>query len=818
MKKKNLVVLLILPFIISLLGIVTVNVTIKTVEKDILGIEWPYDVVEAFQIKEDGTYRLYATPVTERNAPLAPNNDLVWDVKNKNTDEDAHGEIVYDENGNAHLKTLSEGEVLITCANKKGSVSKVMEAIIYKEGYIALQTKIRDSQNKIDNTLYFGEYDLTNGNKTNAVFDLDLKFAPVEMEDTIVLESKSDNVEYDFGARRVSVLSEGDAHITLSGTIGDVKVSYSYEFTIVNDGVNVYTYDDLLNCTNRSKTGEIVVLRKSFESISNSYTKQNGEVALSNGVPVKKATNVENFGNYNVNSKSCEFSSDVYRTKTTYGTKFIEQWNNDFASKASNYSTVSDQIVVGLRVQKDFYGNGYTLNLHNLTYPYAETPINVNGTTVNVPTLTSKNLFRGPLPFYALGDPNNLPLVSLYGQDNVGVYVEGDNVTVNDVYLKNCDFGSSFSNLKYTGTVLEIAGNNVTVKNSQISNGKNVVRAFSAENAKISNCVLSNAQNFLLFVGANEIYPINESLTYDFMDENGATKKASLKDYFVSNGIGDSILTSYMAGTMDPHKNGEALRYMQDALNTGVVPSGVLPIEISVENTFFYKSGVASIALDTAFNGPFLYAKTPSIIETLFKNFSMEGRNLVPYLASNVSGISRPVRVAVSGNSKFFDYKTAEQMDLSGLIDENISSVLSGAVDILGSTRKITIDDLFPLKSMLYADSAKSGKTYSVDGKTYLNVAVAYYGGGKNLSEVDLSGVVKAEEYSEPSVLDWVEEYLKNSEQVDQDDLGSLKRMVQRMVTVVTGFENFKFTCMEGNGYLYGEAPKVSDLRENVRG
>ena len=33
MKKKNLVVLLILPFIISLLGVVTVNVTIKTFEK-----------------------------------------------------------------------------------------------------------------------------------------------------------------------------------------------------------------------------------------------------------------------------------------------------------------------------------------------------------------------------------------------------------------------------------------------------------------------------------------------------------------------------------------------------------------------------------------------------------------------------------------------------------------------------------------------------------------------------------------------------------------------------------------------------------------
>jgi hypothetical protein len=52
MKKKNLVVLLILPFLISVIGVVTVNTTLKTIEKDILSIEWGYQDLEAFKLSE----------------------------------------------------------------------------------------------------------------------------------------------------------------------------------------------------------------------------------------------------------------------------------------------------------------------------------------------------------------------------------------------------------------------------------------------------------------------------------------------------------------------------------------------------------------------------------------------------------------------------------------------------------------------------------------------------------------------------------------------------------------------------------------------
>ena len=816
MKKKNLVVLLILPFLISVIGVVTVNATLKTIEKDILGIEWSYGDLEAFKLSQK--HPLTASPIIENGAFMAPGNELIWSVENKTSEEDIdpYAEIVKE--GNIYyLKPISEGEVYITCSNQKGSVSRRMQAIIYDKGAILMQTKVSGSQQNIDNTLYFGEYDLVNGQKKLATVDFTVKCVPSNLSDTLVMREHSSNVNFSLSEGKLSILSEGKGYVTLSATFNDLAVSYTYDFEVVDDGVNVYTYDDLLDCTNRSAEGEIVVLRKSFESMDNAYVKSNGEYLVSNGELRKKAGNVENFGHYNIKNGKIDFSSDVYKCKTTYSTNFIEQWN-EFASQNSSYKKVSDQINVGIRVQKDFYGNGYTLNLHNLTFPYEVTPVVIDGKTIYVPTLSTENLFRGPLPFYSLGDPNNLPLVSVYGQDNVGMYVEGDNVTVNDVNLRNCDFGNSYSNLKYTGTVLEIVGDNVTIKNSQISNGKNVVRAFSANNARIENSMLSYAQNFLLVLGSNEITPVDENTTFDFLDLDGSTQKISLKDCLTSGGLGDNLLNQFLLQQPDIDKAKAALSILQSALST--VEGMQEAINVSVSNTLFYRSGVASISLETAFNGPFLYANSPSIIERIFSMMPNEVRNLIPFFAKNISGVSRPVHLSISGNTKFYDYKTADEMDLSGLIEENISSVFSQAGDFITLTRKITIDDLFPLKKILFSYAEQNGQIYSYNGEKYVNVPIAYYGGAINRSTISCDLQDASNYAADPLSLDWIAEYLRNqvASSMEDTNLTLIKNMVQRMVTVVTGFENFKFNCMLGNGYLYNQAPNVSTLRDNIKG
>ena len=50
--KKNLIILLLIPFLIALLGVVTLNTTFKYIDNDILSIEWDYDDIEAFKISD----------------------------------------------------------------------------------------------------------------------------------------------------------------------------------------------------------------------------------------------------------------------------------------------------------------------------------------------------------------------------------------------------------------------------------------------------------------------------------------------------------------------------------------------------------------------------------------------------------------------------------------------------------------------------------------------------------------------------------------------------------------------------------------------
>ena len=57
MKKKNLIILLLIPFVISFLSIVTINITFETFNSDLSSIEWNYKDIESFKIT-DGKYLL----------------------------------------------------------------------------------------------------------------------------------------------------------------------------------------------------------------------------------------------------------------------------------------------------------------------------------------------------------------------------------------------------------------------------------------------------------------------------------------------------------------------------------------------------------------------------------------------------------------------------------------------------------------------------------------------------------------------------------------------------------------------------------------
>ncbi len=846
MGKKNLFILLLFPFIIALLGVSVISMTFNLFENDILSIGWDYE--DSIGVKINSEKELNAYGISDKNYPVT-NAKLVWSVVNKDDHETPNAEIVL-KNNRSYLKGLNEGEVKITCTNEKGNIYRYLDGIIYSTSAISVTPSISSSQSNIDTHSYFGLYDFDSSfNKVEASFDFkintygernasEVKLLKVQS----LIDKELDDEQYvdvDMINKKIkissllfkedsnenrknikSTLKTIEIYVTFGFSISDLDTGEAciFKFSVVNDGVNVYSYKDLLHCSNLSSEGEIIVLRKHLESLSNAYNFDSNKDKTT-----LKSNNVELFGTLNKDN-DFNFDNEVYRFKTTYNHEYIMQWN-EFASSNKDYSPISNQIIAGIHIQKDVYGNGYTLNLHNLTYPYST--IEVNG--VLLPQLNEKNLFKGPLPFYCLGDPNKEPLVAAYGQDNIGMYVEGNDITINDINLKNCDFGNNLANLEYTGTVLETKGNDINIINSRLSSGKTVLKIMSSKNVNVTNCLISYSRNFLLSVSSNEYSKVDDSISHEFINENGKKVNSNIASYlsynnstYTSTSEGDTALNNYLSGEFkDASKSKVALTSIQEGLDYA---SNSYNTDVDITDTLFYMSGIASIGLETMFNGPFLYNGSPSKIKNMF--YSMGGgalSSIVPLFANGVGGVSYPAHVSIYGNTKFYDYKKVDNIDLSGLILENISDIYNSLIGSSSGSeiREITIDDIFPLIPLLRRKIEQAGGLNRVkqeDGSyvSYTNIALAYYGGGKNNSVVNfISGSEYEKQITEKIDLSFLDEYLLDKYKYSGTNyIQMMKNILLKCVTIVTGFNPFSFVCTR-NGYLFNETPKVQTLINN---
>ena len=813
MIKKNLIILLLIPFLIALIGAATAKTTYKLIENDIIDINWIYEDTEAFKVGSKTL--LEASYVAQKDYEVSPGNELEWVIENKNKDDDVVHARIDIEDDFAYLKALSIGDVIITCQNKKGNVRKSMNAIIYENGAIVINTEIKASQANIDSKTYYGEYDLSDNKTKQAEFNLKVKVVPEEYKEYLYVKNTTSNVEFDLNSGSVLIKNSGEANITLGVNHSDGVKDQSYSFTVVKNGINVYTYDDLLYCTNKSKNGEIVVLRKSFESLSNyNILKENNN-------------NVELFGKYNANTKKFNFENEMYKYETTYNHEFIDKWNNNIDNKSLNEPKISSLVYAGLRVQKDFYGNGYTINMHNLTYPTGTSDITTDdGDKIVVPSLEPNDLYRGALPFYSLGNHYNMPLVEAFGEDNCGMYIDGNNIKLNDINMKNCDFSNSLACLDYVGSVINIHGNNNTIINSRVSNGKNVIRAFSTENLEIKNSLLSNARNFLIYAGSNEYVKPNEEKEYEFILEDGSKVTSTISNFFKKGEAGDTLLTNYCNGTFD---DSTAMYLSLQSIQKAICDDSLLKDsngnyiykgKIDVVDVYFYRSGVSSIGLDTMFDGAYLYNSVPSNISDIL-NFipTQAGNSLSDLLTTNTGGQSYPIELNIKGKTKFYDYKAANNIDISGLISENMNSVAQMVanemgIDISGMNLDINIDKIFPIKGKIIENAQKQGSIYSYDGTNYVNCVFAYYGGGNNYSKITVSGSEVETNLNKDIRIDLVSDYVK----IDSSSAGAttlVKYLMQKAVTATVGTNPFKFVCIKNNGYLFGEAPNVKDLVNN---
>ena len=227
MKKKNLLILLLIPFLIPLIGIVTINSTFNLVENDIIAIKWDYKEIEAFKIS-DTAYALVAEGLNPKNSAVADGNDLVWTAENKNSDDtEPHAEIVSSDNG-YYLKAISAGEVVVTCCNQKGNVFKKMTVIIYENSVIIVQPTVASSQSNIDNTIYYGLYDLNGTTKEKAVIDLDITIIPASMENQVEIKSATSNLQIDLESKKVYLQDVGDASFTIGFSNDTIATSATY--------------------------------------------------------------------------------------------------------------------------------------------------------------------------------------------------------------------------------------------------------------------------------------------------------------------------------------------------------------------------------------------------------------------------------------------------------------------------------------------------------------------------------------------------------------------------------------------------------------
>ncbi len=811
MKKKTIAALLVVPVVVSLLTYVTVQVLINNVAIDISDIRMDYRENEGFKIQKEG-YPLLAKAVYDDSQIIKEESyTLTWSVDNPEGEEVCS--IEEDGNGNFYLYALKEGQARIEVTNLTHTKAKSFTAICYEKGAIVINDEERTSGESLYDVRRYGQYELDYDLSSTAMDDYKLTQAQIDLdiqvlvdgeEEGFVVQEISDNIRFDATDESLTLLYGGLASITFVSQMDD-SITGTYSFEVIDEGVNVRDYDDLLRCTNYSSDGEVVVLQTSLGSLQDTYRYTLDASGKRTYVEEYVSDTMRLFGHYDFTSKTFSFEDELYTFESTYPTDFIDQYNAYFKD-SSDVETVKTTLKAGIHVQKDFHGNGFSINMHNLAFPNNGS-IAPNGLMTPDP---EKDSFQGPLAYVALGQIGTNALIQSFGQDNCGLFVDRDNVTIDDLHVQNTDNQQNMYDFFYTGSVIDIEGKNCTLKNSIVQNGKNVVRAFSSDNLTIQNSILQNAGEFLLYLGNNERAKSdrkgNISFTFngeehsyafnDFMDtlcEEGNDKTTQSADYYMLEALKAANATGYIP----------VLEAIQEALDNGEGYPSEIATNVTVEDCFFHNSAVFSIAMDSMFNGGYLYNGMPSLVNQLLGDMALP--------PENIGGTSLPVHLTLKGDVRFYDWKTIDSMDLSCLISQSLSTWLAPQ----GFDVDIDIDDFFPIKKII-KDYLKGTNLYYNDGeKDYVSTNVIFYGGGLNLSYVDFD--TEENNYSEEFEIDFARGILSGTYSPDMGDetLSMAFSVLSKAVVAVTGIHPFRSVIngpVNGTPDTFDKAPTIADL------
>lgn len=488
-----------------------------------------------------------------------------------------------------------------------------------------------------------------------------------------------------YGIENILTIGKYDNRINLHYSIsGELGSNYSDYLSFVSSSKNVVINNDgTFNI--KSNVDEVITVKARF-GYKNAYIE-------SKPIEIRIVSNGYNVYDYNelrknvlqerevvVQKDILEFSEEYVLMDTTYDWDYYRNNNKE-----------KPKVKVLLPIKNNLYGNGYRISADNVTKRIDKTG-----------NLMNNAIFKGPLNFVEAKntrEETNLQTASVKAQDNI-VFALFDNVTINNCDLESGRDITDLTELDYTGTVVEVFGDNVNVLNSRIKNGRTILRVFGDDidpnkvlNVNVENSILSNGREFILRVGSNKF----------IQDKNNNTPKLP----------NDKYNNTFPRQRLYFNMNNNDKKYYDENFITNYV---------TLNNIAFENSGIFSIGMDSHFSGPVLHNAN---------DFGQWNDLITGWY--DLAKTSYGTKLILKNDVRIYDWKPLDKVDSSTLIDVIGKGFFEGL-----------LFDVKELLSYLSTNPNFSNITYNDNThKDYVHGGIAYFGGGKNYNILEYDSSYK---------------------------------------------------------------------------
>jgi len=642
---------------------------------------------------------------------------------------------VVDGDGRLTLKTLGKAgnvTVSLTVYNKLDPTDFVTFEKTIEIGVTDIfvdydETKVSNATDSLENLLTVGGYEYQNQTLVNTMFAL---IATPESKDLLAgyddyyknhykwYSSKPDKVKIDEKTGLITYTDDAEesevVEFWVSYVYGDKEIVSKKRLTLrcVKEGINVYNFANLYYAT-KAEGHPIVLQRDVIE-----------DFGYMNGAPEPLANGLM--------PKPDFIEMKLYdKIDTTYDYTYYE-----------NIGDGRPQVITLLQFHESLYGNGHTIDASNVTLPkWSEEDKDHDGLGDGNNKVPAKGaFFQGPLNFVEVAVGANK--VSVKAQDNI-CFALYENVNVTDVSLRGCNLTNDnkaegdneeankqeqidLVHLNWVGTTVEVLGTNVNIQYSRLTDGRTVLRAFGDDKdptkeieLTISNCMLQRSREFLMRIGSNRFV---DGCTFD---SNGNFHSAKLPD--PEDGFSGLPFTSATAYSGDTKQNYS--KYSDKAKK--VYEDAYINTFVTVKNSIFADTAIFAIGMDSHFSGSMLYDGQTYLPSTFDKYREYFGSWY------DLEKTSYGAKLTFEGEVWINTWKDVDKVDSTSLIDVRIPEVggiqgLQGFELNLSQIINYVINhpEEFP---------ALQNITTTHNGKNYVHAGIAFFGGGKNYSVIEIA-------------------------------------------------------------------------------